>query len=468
MITPVILCGGMGTRLWPLSRESNPKQFLTIAHDLSLLQLTAERVKDSTIFTKPIIVCNAAHKFKIASQLEEIGIEPMAIILEPVSKNTAPAIALAAHYLQQHAPDSTMLVMPADHMIKDAKSFCQIISSGQKYAKQNLITFAITPDNPSTAYGYIEQGECVEGDCYKIKQFREKPNKYTAEQLIKDGAKWNSGIFLFDASIYLQELEKLQPEICRDTGLAVKHAEIKYNFIEAASEHFAKCKDISVDYAVFEHSRSTLVITMNINWSDIGSWKALFDYNDHDNDGNYSFGTNYLHQTSNCLVYTQPGMSVATYGVENLCVVTTKDAVLVVNKDDSEMVKTIVQDLKTKNLSLIQSDFTYYRPWGYYQNLLEDGSYKVKKLSIAPGNKISLQYHHQRSEHWVVSKGVAMVTHGEKSYRLERGESTYIPVGTVHRLENIGTEPLEIVEVQIGDYLEEDDIVRLEDKYGRS
>lgn len=469
MITPVILCGGVGTRLWPISRETNPKQFLAIEGDLSLFQVTAKRISDSKIFTKPVIVCNEQHKFKIAGQLEELGIEPLAIILEPVSKNTAPAIALAAHYLKEHHPHSqTMLIVPADHMIEQSDQFCKLALAAKEHCANNsLITFGINPTYPSTAYGYIVPGKSINGNCYEVEIFAEKPTIKTAEDLIKNHAKWNSGIFMFEAESYLQELKNFYPAIFDCCLRSVKMATTNYNFLEIQKDIFDSCEDISIDYAIFEHTNNAVTISMDLNWSDIGSWKALYDHSPKDQDQNYSFGKNYPYQTNNCLIYSQPEMSTITYGVENLCIITTKDAVLVINKDDSEAVKNIVNDFKKQNNPIVNTAPIYYRPWGYYQNILTYDSYKVKKLHIYPGSKISLQYHNKRSEHWVVTSGKAMVTHGNKSFVLEKEQSTYIPTGTIHRLENVGKEPLEIIEVQIGAYLEEDDIVRLEDKYGR-
>jgi mannose-1-phosphate guanylyltransferase len=468
MITPVILCGGMGTRLWPVSRETNPKQFLTIENNLSLLQITVQRISDNKIFTKPIIVCNAQHKFKVAEQLEEIGIEPFAIILEPLSKNTAPAIALAAHFLEGQLSNSQiMLVMPADHMIKNPEQFCQIVSTAEKYCiEDQLLTFGITPSYPSTAYGYIEPGIAIDDNCFKIKKFSEKPDLITSRSLIEKGAKWNSGIFMFKVESYLEELKKFHPEIYTYTS-QIKNGIKKYNFVEIPSEQFALCENISIDYAIFEHTDNAVMIPINLAWSDIGSWKALADHNIKDQNNNYSFGNNYLYNTNNCLIYSEQNMHTITYGIENLCIVTTEDAILVINKDDSEFVKNIVQDLKKQKKSLIESTSAHYRPWGYYQNIIIGDTYKVKKLCVTPGNKISLQYHNKRSEHWVVTNGTATVTRGEETFDLDKGLSTYIPTGVVHRLENRGDSLLEIIEVQIGEYLEEDDIVRLEDSYGR-
>lgn len=469
MITPVILCGGVGTRLWPISRETNPKQFLAIEGNLSLFQVTAKRISDSKIFNKPIIVCSEQHKFKIAGQLEKLGIEPLAIILEPISKNTAPAIALAAHYIKEHHSNSqTMLVVPADHMIKQSDQFCKLaLAAKEDCANNSLITFGINPTYPSTAYGYIVPGNSINENCYKVETFTEKPTVKIAEDLIKKHAKWNSGIFMFEAESYLQELKKFYPTIFDCCLKSIELAIISYNFLEIPKEIFDSCENISIDYAIFEHTSNAVTISMDLNWSDIGSWKSLYDHSTKDQDQNYSFGKNYPYQTTNCLIYSQPEMSTITYGVENLCIITTKDAVLVINKDDSEAVKNIVNDFKKQNNPIVNTTLVYYRPWGYYQNILTYDSYKVKKLHIYPGSKISLQYHNKRSEHWVVTSGKAMVTRGDKTFILEKEQSTYIPTGTIHRLENIGSDPLEIVEVQIGTYLEEDDIVRLEDKYGR-
>ncbi len=469
MITPVILCGGMGTRLWPVSRETFPKQFLVLEDDLSLFQITIKRVLDKQIFTTPIIICNEQHKFRIASQLEDLGVDALAIILEPMSKNTAPAIALAAHFLKAQYPDSqTMLVMPADHMIKNTKEFHQAIISGKKYCQTDLlVTFGVTPTHPSTAYGYIEPAKQIDEQCFKIKKFIEKPDRIKAQQLIRQNAKWNSGIFMFKADSYLHELKIYQPLTTEQTYNAIDTSKRQYNFITIAHEPFSQCNNISIDYAIFEHTDNSVMLPIDVNWSDIGSWKALFDRDAKDENNNSTYGDNYIYETNNCLIHSQPNISTVTYGVDNLCIIATKDAVLVINKDRSEAVKSIVADLQKKNKKIATSSCVHYRPWGFYENLLNEGFYKVKKLSINSGNKISLQYHNKRSEHWVVTSGEARVTIGEQCFSLQKGQSTFIPMGTTHRLENIGLEVLEIIEVQIGNYLEEDDIVRLEDKYGR-
>jgi mannose-1-phosphate guanylyltransferase/mannose-6-phosphate isomerase len=468
MIIPVILCGGVGSRLWPLSREDNPKQFLRLQNNRSLFQETVLRVSDPLIFGEPIIICGEGYRFKVASELEEIGIKPYAIVLEPCQRNTAPAIAVAAAFIKgQH----TMLVLPADHSIKNNDVFIEAVGLCQNYSDKGIITFGILPNYAATGYGYIQMGSRLAGEVYTVKTFTEKPDALRAEGFIKSGDYfWNSGMFLVNNDFYLQELEKLKPDLLACTIEAVKKSKRSFNFIELEAAAFSQAENVSIDVAILEKSKNVLLHPIKLDWLDLGNWKSVHAdmRKSLDKDENVMVGEKtYVASCTNSLVYSDGTRHLTVSGLDNVCVINTEDAVLVINKDHTEAVKEIYADLKLTSSDLVKRSTKNYRPWGYYEVILDSPTYKIKRIFIAPGQSISLQYHMKRAEHWVVTKGVATVTKGKQLLQLERNESIYIPIGEVHKIANNSSDGLEFIEVQIGEVLTEEDIVRLEDKYGR-
>jgi len=470
MILPVIMSGGSGSRLWPLSRALHPKQFLALTSKNSLLQETINRLDSNC--SDPIIICNNEHRFIVAEQLRGNNTKSSNIILEPMGRNTAPAIALAALSAIENGKDPLLLVLAADHVINNVTAFQTSIISASAFAKQGkLVTFGIVPTHAEIGYGYIKQGalhttENEQG--YSVDSFVEKPNLATAEGYLSSGDYlWNSGMFMFKASRYLEELEKFSPDILAVCKQAYSNKTQDLDFTRISADIFEKCPDDSIDYAVMEHTESAIVIPLNAGWSDVGSFSSLWEVNEKDEQGNVNQGDIISHSTTNCYINAQSRL-VTTVGVDNLVIVETKDAILVANKDKVQDVKSIVNQLKSVNRYEVKHQREVYRPWGKYDSLDFGERDQVKRITVNPGAKLSVQMHHHRSEHWIVVSGTAKVTNGEKTSLVTENESTYIPLGQIHALENPGVLPLELIEVQTGSYLGEDDIVRFDDKYGRS
>jgi mannose-1-phosphate guanylyltransferase / mannose-6-phosphate isomerase len=465
-MTPVILSGGSGTRLWPLSRGQYPKQFLPLTTKNTMLQETVLRLSGLAGLKNPIAVCNEDHRFMMAEQLWEIGIKPAAIILEPVGKNTAPAVVMAA--LTATSEDEVLLILPADHVITKIDLFHAAITQANILATQgNLVTFGIVPTHPETGYGYIMKDSVHLGSAYKVAAFVEKPDLVTAKNYVKSGDYlWNSGMFAFTAGNFLKELEKFNPEmlsICKQALCAAKH---DLDFTRLDKAIFSTCPSDSIDYAVMEKTDKAVVIPLDAGWNDVGSWSALWDVTDKDDFGNAISGDVLTVDTQNSYIYSENKL-VTVIGVENLVVVETKDAVMIASKDRVQEVKQIVDQLKKLGRKEAQVHRKAYRPWGHYDSVDSGDRHQTKRIVVNPGAKLSLQKHHHRAEHWVVVKGTALVTRGDEQILLTENESTFIPLGTIHRLENPGVIPLEIVEIQSGSYLGEDDIVRFGDNYGR-
>ena len=467
-ILPVIMSGGSGSRLWPLSRQLNPKQFLPLANDLSMLQVTIQRLRGLET-TSPILICNEQHRFLAAEQLRQLGLEKANIVLEPVGRNTAPAIALAALQAFNKSEDPILLVLAADHLIKDVDAFQSCIQTALPLAQDGkLVTFGIVPTHAETGYGYIEQGADVGIGGFRVNRFVEKPDLVTAQEYLASGSYfWNSGMFMFRASRYLEELETFRPDILAACRAALAGGSQDMHFTRVDEAAFAACPDDSVDYAVMEKTADAVMVPLDAGWSDIGSWTALWDVSDKDQQGNVFKGDVLNQQSRNTYVHADSRL-VATVGLDDLVIVETKDAVLVAHKDHVQDVKKIVEQLKSGSRTEHINHREVYRPWGVYDSVDNGHRYQVKRITVKPGAKLSVQKHHQRAEHWIVVSGTAKVTNGEKTYLVCENESTYIPIGQIHALENPGVIPLELIEVQSGSYLGEDDIVRFEDKYGRT
>ncbi|GGN38542.1 MULTISPECIES: mannose-1-phosphate guanylyltransferase/mannose-6-phosphate isomerase [Marinomonas] len=463
-ICPVVLSGGVGSRLWPLSREHFPKQCLNLTDSLSsLLQQTLARMSHLNV-QPPIVVCNDDHRFLIAQQLQDMGVKGAKVMLEPVGRNTAPAVALAAfEVLQSDNEDSLMLVLPADHVIRNTAAFEKAIEQAKVLAKAGgLVTFGIKPTRAETGYGYIKAGQdaCVE-------KFVEKPDLATAQSYLESGNYlWNSGMFLFQTSQYLAELKQYRPDIYAAVASAYGNRTEDLDFIRIGAEVFTACPSESIDYAVMETTKNAKVVPYAGDWSDIGAWNALHDYSDKDSNHNVLVGDVMAESTTNSLIRAESRL-VATVGVNNLVVIETADAVLIMDKDQSQDVKKIVSRIKAEGRQEHMHHTTVHRPWGTYQTVDLGDRHQVKRIMVKPGEKLSVQMHHHRAEHWVVVSGTAKVQNGEREILLTENESTYIPVGVVHALENPGKIPLELIEVQSGSYLGEDDIVRFSDRYGR-
>ena len=468
MFLPVIMAGGSGTRLWPLSRQLNPKQFLPLVDpDLTMLQATIQRL-DGLDHATPRLICNENHRFLAAEQLRQLGLEEANIILEPVGRNTAPAIALAALQALSEQTDPIMLVLAADHLIQDVNAFHQSIAKALVLAESGkLVTFAITPTHPETGYGYLQMGAAVGEGGFEVSRFVEKPDLATAQDYLAQGSYfWNSGMFMFRASRYIQELERFQPTIVSVCREALAKGAQDMHFTRVDSAIFSSSPDDSIDDAVMEKTSDAVMVPLNAGWSDIGSWSAIWDSGEKNEQGNLFKGDVLSENTSGSYVHATHRL-VTTVGVENLIIVETKDAVLVAHKDHVQDVKKIVDQLKGCKRHEHTNHREVYRPWGVYDSIDNGERYQVKRITVKPGEKLSVQMHHHRAEHWIVVSGTARVTNGEKTYLVTENQSTYIPIGQIHALENPGMIPLELIEVQSGSYLGEDDIVRFEDIYGR-
>jgi mannose-1-phosphate guanylyltransferase / mannose-6-phosphate isomerase len=469
MIVPVILSGGSGTRLWPLSRELYPKQLLPLVGKETMLQDTLRRLEGLEHVAEPIIVCNEEHRFLVAEQLRQIGVKPAAILLEPAGRNTAPAVALAAATALQEreqGEDPVLLVLPADHVIRDAGAFQAAVAAGEKLARDGkLVTFGVVPSHPETGYGYIRAA--ARDGAAAVQQFVEKPNTALAEEYVASGEYyWNSGMFMFTAGRYIEELRTHRPEIVTQCVAAVAGAKADLDFIRVDRAAFEECPSDSIDYAVMENTAHAWVVPLDAGWSDVGSWSSLHDACEADSAGNVAVGDVLIEDASNCYLFSESRL-VAAVGLADCVVVETKDAVLVAPRDRVQDVKLIVERLKAEGRYETSLHREVFRPWGSYDSVDQGDRFQVKRIVVNPGAQLSLQMHHHRAEHWIVVQGTARVTRGDDTFLLGENESTYIPMGTTHRLENPGKVPLHLIEVQSGAYLGEDDIVRFEDTYGR-
>ena len=472
-IFPVILCGGTGSRLWPLSRKSYPKQFLSINNNTakSLLQSTQERIKNLKGLKDPILICSEEHRFLVAEQMREINVNPNSILLEPFGRNTAPAITLAALKALEIEEDPILLVLSSDHIIGDENQFIKVIESGIEYAnEERLVIFGVIPDSPDTGYGYIKSQIPLEGSVIKgskIENFIEKPDFDTANQLIKDKRyTWNSGMFIFKAKSILKEVENHSPDVLKYCKEALEEKLFDLDFQRLNKNAFEKCPNISIDIAVMEKTNIGTVLPLEANWTDIGSWDAIWKISKKDINNNFIEGKIVTKNTNDCYLKSEKRL-IATIGIKNLIIVETSDAILVADKSQSQEVKNIVNSLKEKGIPEGQEHKRIYRPWGFYESLIDEERWQVKIINVNPGGKLSLQKHHHRSEHWIVVNGTANVEIDEKEITLHENQSSYIPIGSKHRLSNPGKIPLKLIEVQSGSYLGEDDIERFEDNYGR-
>ena len=467
MIVPVILAGGSGSRLWPLSRNLHPKQFINLINETTLFQDTILRLPKDTL--EPIIICNREHRFLAAEQLRQIGKSSKGIIIEPEGRNTAPAVTLASLKIINDYKDATILVLPADHLIEDLQAFHKALKIAKDLAEENnLITFGITPSNAETAYGYIQANISESRDCYHVKSFIEKPKKADAIKYFKSGDYfWNSGMFMFKATKYLEEIQEYEPKIYSCCKKSISGSDLDLDFIRLNNTEFLKCPDKSIDYAVMEKTNEAIVVPLKVNWSDIGSWDALMNSKSKDKNGNVLDGDIITDNVKNTYAYSSERL-VSVIGLSDLIIIDTKDALLVSHKNESQNIKNIVNNLKSLNRSETEHHRKVYRPWGYYDLIDIGNGFQAKRISMKPGAKLSLQKHLHRAEHWVVVQGSAIITCGKKTFKLTQNQSTYIPKGEVHRLENQEDTNLEIIEVQTGDYLSEDDIIRLDDQYERN
>ena len=472
-IIPIILCGGSGTRLWPLSRSSYPKQFLSLnsQNKKSLLQNTYLRISGFKGIKKPILVCNEDHRFIAAEQMREIDIIPNSILLEPFGRNTAPAITTAALKSLEIDEDPVLLVLSSDHEIKDSKQFLKVIEKGINHSINNkLITFGIVPSSPEIGFGYIKSESpfdtsLIKGE--KIEEFIEKPNLELAEKLIKDKHyTWNSGMFMFKAKTIIEEMKIFSPkilEVCKDS---LKKSKYDLDFQRIDTNSFKNCPNLSIDIAVMEKTKRGIVLPLDAGWNDVGSWQSVWESSKKDVDGNFILGKTLIENSKNCYIRSENRL-VTGVGLNNLIIIETNDAILVANKNESQKIKSIVKKLNDNQISEGQKHLKVYRPWGHYSSVVEESRWQVKLIYVKPGEKLSLQMHHHRSEHWIVVNGTAKVEINDEVEFLCENQSTYIPLGEKHRLSNPGKIPLILIEVQSGSYVGEDDIVRLEDKYGR-
>ncbi len=466
---PIILSGGSGTRLWPLSRSLHPKQFHALAGNRTLIQQTALRLKDAGYANPPLVLCNEDHRFMVAGQLDEVGVSPSSIILEPVARGTAPAIAVAAKLVEARHNDDVMAVFPADHVIADNDAFKAALDQAVALASEgHLVTFGITAQSAHTGYGYIRLKGELENAVGQVDEFVEKPDAITAQAYLDHGRYfWNGGMFVFKASAMLEAFAAHAPDVLVACNMAVSGAQPDGCFLHLEKSSFESAPADSIDYAIMEKASRTMMVLLNAGWGDIGSWASLWESLDKDERNNASRGDVILNDTDNSLVISERGL-VATIGVNNLVIVDTPDALLVAKRDHSGELKQLVGDLATLGRAEVQHHRRVYRPWGSFEAIDQGPRFQVKRIVVDPGKKLSLQRHQHRAEHWVVVRGRAQVTVGDKTFILEENQSTYIPPGTIHRLANPKDKPLEIIEVQSGDYLGEDDIERLEDDYNRN
>jgi len=467
-ITPVILSGGSGTRLWPLSRKRYPKQFLPLVGDRTMFQETILRLNGLGDMTDPIIISNIDHRFLVAEQCKQIDVASPTILLEPVGRNTAPAIAAAAFQSVKDLDDPVLLVLSADHVIQDIHAFHQAINVANVHAQNGkLVTFGIVPRDVNTGYGYIKVSETIDNGALNVEEFIEKPDSKTAKGFFEQGHYlWNSGMFMFKASILIENLTIHSPDIVEAVKNSIDNASKDFDFIRLNKQAFSSSPIDSIDFALMEKSDNLVVVPLDANWSDVGSWSALYDIAEKDNNGNVIKGDVISHNTTNSFVLANHHM-VTTVGVDNLIIVDTPDATFIANRDNVKDVKSIVEVLQANNRSEIEEHRKVYRPWGWYDSIQLEEHFQVKKLHVNPRAKLSLQMHNKRSEYWVVIKGIASVTSGKDKLTIKVGGSIYIPIGTKHSLENKTNKDLEVIEVQSGVYLGEDDIIRFEDIYGR-
>ena len=467
MIVPVILSGGSGKRLWPLSRTLFPKQFINLISDTTPFQDTILRLPED--ISDPLVICNEEHRFLVAEQLRQIEANNSGIILEPIGKNTAPAIALASLNLFNNNQDPILLVLSTDLQISNIKSFHKSIKTAKTIAEQGkMVALGVRPTKPKTDYGYIEFDNSHEAEYYDIKSFKEKPSLEIAKNYLDSGNYyWNSGIFMFKASVYLNELEKFEPEILSACKKSYKNSFKDLDFVRLDNKNFCKCPEKSIDYAVMEKTKEAVVVPLESNWSDIGSWEMLWEVKQKDSKNNVSEGDVILYEVKNSYIHSSNRLVVAI-GVSNLVIIDTQDALLVSDKKDTQSIKNIVEKLNKNDRSESINHRIIYRPWGHFDSIDYGKGFQVKRIYVNPGAKISLQKHQHRAEHWVIVKGVALITCGNQVFELKENQSTYIPKGEIHRLENREETPLEIIEIQTGKYLGEDDIIRLEDDYRRN
>jgi len=472
LIVPVILSGGSGARLWPLSREAYPKQFLPLMNGRSLFQKTLERLGGLAGCDAPLLVCNDQHRFLAAEQLRQLGARPMGIMLEPVGRNTAPATACAAIHAAARSENALLLVLPADHVIRNVAAFQSAVSIAREQAEEgHLVTFGIVADRPETGFGYIRRGDVKNttgARCFHVEEFVEKPDADTARRYVNSGEYyWNSGMFMFRAGVYLHELAQHAPAILSACRKAYQNAVTDLDFLRLAEEPFTACPGDSIDYAVMEKTEAAVVVPLDAGWSDLGSWSALYDISGADASGNVISGDVVQIDSHNCYLHSEDRL-LATVGIRDHVVVETADAVLVAHKARVQDVKAVVDRLKAEGRSEHIFHNRVYRPWGSYQDISVSDRFRAKRITVNSGASLSLQLHHHRAEHWVVVRGTARITRDGEIMVLNEDESAYIPIGMKHRLENPGHEALEVIEVQTGDYLGEDDIVRFDDAYGRA
>jgi mannose-1-phosphate guanylyltransferase/mannose-6-phosphate isomerase len=466
-IIPLIMCGGAGTRLWPASREGRPKQFLPLFGAQSTFQDTIHRVSNPALFARPIIVTNAQYRFMVAEQLAEIGVEAD-ILLEPARRDSGPAIAAGAAYAKTRSENPIVVALAADHVIADPAAFAKAcVVAAEAAAADRIVTFGVHPTRPATEYGYIRPGGSIGSNIFAVDQFVEKPDEATAERYVKEGYLWNSGNFMFQADLLLAEYEKFEPQSRAAISASVEHAGTDLGFVTLENESFGRAGAKSIDYAVMERTKRAAVMPVAYGWSDVGSWQAVWELSNRDTLDNFAHGSVVFVDSRGCHVMSDKHL-VALFGVENLVVVTTADAVLVAKRENGDGLRRLVQQLKKVAPAITEEHLKVHRPWGSYQAIDSGPRFQVKRILVKQGGRLSLQMHHHRAEHWIVVRGTARVTIGDETKTIHENESTYIPIGAKHRLENPGKIDLELIEVQTGSYLGEDDIVRLEDDYRRS